>query len=84
MFYQALDTKIMAVSTRPEGPGFEYSTPKELFETEMNRNLITTGGGFTYAVTADGQRFLLGENAEQKTGKQNLVVWVNWLAGAKH
>ena len=84
LFYQALDTKIMAVSTHPEGPSFEYSTPKELFATEVNRNLITTGGGFPYAVTPDGQRFLLRETSEKKADKQNLVVWVNWLAGAKH
>ena len=75
LFYLSADHKLMAVDVKP-GSTFEIGTHKELFLVNVfgvDRN--------DYAVTADGERFLINSVVEQ-TGTAITVV-TNWLAALK-
>jgi hypothetical protein len=79
--------KMISVKVNPTGPTFEYGDPTELFDSGYV-NFGHPGGGtyHTYAVSPDGQRFLIprpetiggGENASPP-----ITVIVNWTAGLK-
>src|SRR5262245_17957054 len=76
LFYYAGDGKLMAASVR-SGESLETSGPVPLFEFRA------AGIGFaSYAVTADGQRFLIKEVVDTEP-KAPLTVVVNWAAGVK-
>jgi len=76
LFYYAGDGKLMAAVTR-SGEGFEVGAVVPLFEFRAG-----TGMGITpYAVTADGQRFLINAVVEEPNAP--LTVVVNWAAGVK-
>ena len=78
LFYIASDRKLMAVDVKL-GTSFEAGVPKTLFETRV---LSLTDFGNHYAVTADGQRFLINSTSEANSTPINVVV--NWTAGLKH
>jgi hypothetical protein len=63
----------MAVDVRTAGNSLEAGIPRLLFQT--------TAIG-TYAVTADGQRFLINARVEQMASSP-LTVVINWHAGLK-
>jgi hypothetical protein len=77
LFYIAADGKLMAVEVVTEGT-FHAGTPKVLFQTRGWGQY----GGPHYAVTADGQRFLIitpvGEAASP-----TITVVLNWPAALK-
>ena len=75
MFYLAPDNKLMAAAVNGRGTSFEVGVVKPLFDARP-----TTGGRFPYAVTADGQRFLINTATEQAASAPITVV-VNWTAG---
>jgi serine/threonine protein kinase/Tol biopolymer transport system component len=77
LFYYSGDGKLMAAKVRT-GESFEMDAPVSLFEFRAG-NILTAF--CPYAVTRDGQRFLI--NAVVDT-EQNapLTVVVNWAAGA--
>jgi Tol biopolymer transport system component len=78
LFYYAADGKLMAAPVRT-GESFETDAPVSLFEFRAG----TVGVTFTpYAVTADGQRFLINAVVETEPNAP-LTVVVNWAAGAK-
>jgi len=62
---------LMTAEVKANASGFEFTVPKPLFETH------TTG---RYAVTADGQRFLLNTPVEESASAPITVV-LNWAAG---
>ena len=68
----------MAVDVKP-GTSFEASVPKTLFDTRV---LSLTDFGNHYAVSADGQRFLINSTIE--TNASPISVLVNWTASLKH
>jgi len=74
---------LMAASVSPAGPTFEYGDPTELFES----GYVNFGHGLnyhTYAVSADGQRFLIPrpETAvEADLAPAPITVVVNWTRG---
>ena len=75
LFYLA-GTKLMAVDVKTGSTTFEAGVPKALFDTRL-------GAGFRhYAVTADGQRFLINTPIEETTVLPVTVV-VHWTAGLK-
>jgi len=78
LFYLSADRKLMAVDVRL-GATFEAGVPKPLFETRV---LVLTSFRNHYAVTADGQRFLVNTNLEQ-TDFTPISVVVNWTAELK-
>ena len=74
IFYLAPDDRLMAASVNGRGATFEVGAANPLFETRKG------GRGHFYAVTADGQRFLINIRPEQAAPVPVTVV-VNWTAG---
>jgi hypothetical protein len=89
LFYMSEPTlgKMLAVDVKSSGTAFEHGTPRELFDSPYVNLPPGRGGGpyHTYAVSADGQRFLIPHPASS-SGAANLtipiVVVMNWAAGA--
>jgi eukaryotic-like serine/threonine-protein kinase len=89
LFYmtQVSGGKMMAVDVRSSGSTFEVGTRKELFDSPYV-NLPHIGGGgpyHAYAVSADGQRFLIPHPPSADTANlaRPIAVVVNWAAGLK-
>lgn len=76
LFFITEDKKLMAVDIRTEGK-FESGIPRELFQGNMK-----TGLGYSYAVTADGQRFLMSAPLDAPAGAPMTIV-LNWTSGLK-
>ncbi len=66
----------MAAPT-PRGESFEAGAAVSLFEFRAGTAPLIT----PYAVTGDGQRFLINAVVETEPNAP-LTVWVNWAAGA--
>ena len=66
----------MAVPVKTGG-AFEHETPQMLFETALS----VAWPKQTYAVSADGQRFLL--NTPAGGPSSSLTITLNWSAGLK-
>ena len=75
LFYLSPAGKFMAVALRGD-TNFEAGTPKALFETRLAEAQLCSG----YAVTNDGQRFLMP--IEEATFVPFTVV-INWTAELK-
>jgi Tol biopolymer transport system component len=73
LFYLAPDRKLMVVTVK-SGATFEADAPRTLFQTELNVAALRQ----SYAVSADGQRFLL--NTSLETGSPSMTVVLNWPA----
>ncbi|MBI4478398.1 MAG: PD40 domain-containing protein [Acidobacteria bacterium] len=73
LFYLAADGTMMAVEIR-SGTTIEPSIPKSLFQTGVTFN----SGLDQYAVTGDGQRFLVIVPSEETPSPINLIL--NWPA----
>jgi Tol biopolymer transport system component len=73
LFYLAANGKLMAVEVKANTSGLEFSAPKPLFETHTTDR---------YAVTADGQRFLIN-TAVEESASAPITVILNWTAEAK-
>ncbi len=80
LFYYAGDGKLMAVSVR-SGESFETGPPVSLFEFRAGSHRASPAPA-PYAVTADGQRFLINAVVETEPNAP-LTVVVNWPAGVK-
>jgi serine/threonine protein kinase len=76
LFYIAVDRKLMAVEVKL-GATFEAKSPQPLFATRV---LTITEFRNHYAVTRDGQRFLINSLIEETTTNPITVV-VNWTTG---
>ena len=78
LFYYAGDGKLMAAPVR-SGESLEVDESASLFEFRAGTLLVT----FTpYAVTADGQRFLINAVVDKEPSAP-LTVVVNWAADLK-
>jgi Tol biopolymer transport system component len=77
IFYLAPDSKLMAVDVQSNGH-FETRASRELFQTGL-----TILGSARYAVTADGQRFLMSAPPAGEALSLPATVVVNWTAGLK-
>jgi len=73
LFYLTADGKLMAVEVKANPSGLELSAPKPLFDTHNTNR---------YAVTADGQRFLINKPVEESTSAPITVI-LNWTAEAR-
>jgi Tol biopolymer transport system component/predicted Ser/Thr protein kinase len=78
IFYLAPDSKLMAASVSGKGAGFEVGAVKLLFPTRV----VAFGGLYNYAVSADGQRFLINTTPQQAASSPITVV-LNWAGGLK-
>jgi Tol biopolymer transport system component len=76
LFYIAPNGMLMAVPVNPTGPGQElrFGAPAALFAPPMVGNIITSAYGQQYAVSRDGQRFLVAS----ATKADSLTVIQNW------
>jgi dipeptidyl aminopeptidase/acylaminoacyl peptidase len=79
LFYMAFDGTILSSATRTSGATFEHDPPKLLFQSEVPQSEVESGGGFRFAVSADGQRFLVRELPPEANQQPPLTVVVNWL-----
>jgi eukaryotic-like serine/threonine-protein kinase len=76
LYYLASDQKLTAVPVKINGASFEPGTPQALF---------TATGASHFAVTRDGQRFLMNVPAggESVAAGPPLTIVTNWQAGLK-
>lgn len=83
LFYVALDSQLMAVPIRLESQGrsVEAGTPVALFPTRIG-GALQSAGTQAYAVSSDGQRFLLNTIADE--GKAfPISVIIGWKPPAQ-
>ena len=83
LFYMSANSlgKLMSVKVKPAGPTFVYGDPTELFDTGYVN--FTHGLNYhTYAVSPDGQRFLIPrpEGSDDDRAPAPITVVVNWTA----
>ena len=81
LYYLAPDGKLMAVAVK-SGPTFEAGQASELFQTPLRRGQQNPFGNH-YAVSNDGQRFLIvsGSNTSATSGDAiPITAIVNWTA----
>jgi Tol biopolymer transport system component/predicted Ser/Thr protein kinase len=81
LFYISTDRKLMSVTIRTNGANFEAEPPKILFQTRLF-SATTLVNGHRYAVSPNGQRFLMITTSQEQTSMPITVV-VNWNGGSK-
>jgi len=79
LFYVAADKKMMAVDVQADGPNFEVGTPKALFDVRVQSFSSVQA---QFAVTADGQKFLVA-NSFGELSSAPIEVVLNWTAAVK-
>jgi dipeptidyl aminopeptidase/acylaminoacyl peptidase len=82
LFYIAPEGKVMAVQLKSDGNNFEAANPSPLFDTRLLLAGPPTNGG-DYAITNDGQRFLINVPIEESSPAPFVVVQ-NWTAALKN
>ena len=75
--------KLMAVEIKASGSAFEPGTPKELFDTGYINLPHSSGIYNPFAVSADGQRFLIPRPTSSATEDAHIAVVVNWTAALR-
>jgi serine/threonine protein kinase/Tol biopolymer transport system component len=76
IFYIDPNDKLMAAAVNGKGSSIEVGAVKPLFQTRASTER------YEYAVSADGQRFLINTAPEQ-TASAPITVVLNWAAGLK-
>ena len=79
LFFLSPERKLMAVSIKKGSPP-QFSAPKALFQTHAHEPL-TAEEFFTYDVSADGERFLINENAPESSVPADIIL--NWTSTAQ-
>ncbi|OFW39370.1 MAG: hypothetical protein A3J29_03005 [Acidobacteria bacterium RIFCSPLOWO2_12_FULL_67_14b] len=80
LFYISADGKLMAVPVTTDGATFSAGVPRALFNVQAPEQ--TPPYPTDYAVTADGQRFLVNTVADQAE-RAPLTVILNWVSALK-
>jgi eukaryotic-like serine/threonine-protein kinase len=80
LFYYGIDGKLMAVEVKANGNNFEAGSPSPLFEVRVLPGPPISGG--SYAVSHNGQRFLMNIRVEASFPSPAVVVQ-NWTASLK-
>jgi eukaryotic-like serine/threonine-protein kinase len=78
LFYLSPERELMSVDVNSAGATFEVSSPKTLFQTQVDTASISN----RYDVSRDGQRFLMSLPAEN-TVSPPITVITNWLGGTQ-
>ena len=81
LFFLSSDSKMMAATVDTTGQ-FQHGVPTPLFTVAAAENNAAGIIGKQYAVTKDGQRFLVNVNQQQSKALP-LTVVVNWLAAVQ-
>jgi Tol biopolymer transport system component len=79
LFYVSRDKKMTAVDVKGEGPTFEVGAPKSLFDLRVPS---FNNAQAQFAVTADGQEFLIA-NTFGENSSLPITVVMNWTADLK-
>jgi Tol biopolymer transport system component len=79
IFYEGPDGRLMAAEVAVKGGALEVGQVRPLF---LNPSSTVRNPSPPYAVTADGQRFLIPIALEEKSAEP-LTLIQNWLAGLK-
>jgi eukaryotic-like serine/threonine-protein kinase len=79
LYYLSRERKLMAVPVRT-GADFDAGRPQELFQANP-REGVATSEQFFYAVSRDGQKFLI--NTQIKTAMIPMSVVLNWASKLK-
>jgi hypothetical protein len=78
IFYIAPGARMISVKLRIAVDAIDVEPPVELFATTIyRRGMQTTNYKFQYAVSADGQRFLINETADPGPATP-IIVTLNW------
>jgi hypothetical protein len=80
LFYISADGRLTAVPVVTDAAALRAGEPRALFAVEVPEPIAPYQTD--YAVTADGQRFLVNTVVEQPT-RPSLTVILNWTAGLK-
>ena len=80
LFFLGADKILMAVPVSTEGR-FHADTPSALFVTQMDPGGLPIVGGSQFAVTLDGQRFLI--NQLRRDAAPPVTVVLNWREALK-
>ena len=80
LFYISSDGKMMAISVTTDSATFAAGEARALFDVNVPEPVAPYATD--YAVTADGQRFLVNTVVDQPT-RQALTVILNWTAELK-
>jgi eukaryotic-like serine/threonine-protein kinase len=78
LYYLTLNSRLMTVEVK-SGATLETGNPRSLFQTPIEGNPLLA----QYAVSADGQRFLMMENSQEgagAAGTEQFHVELNWFA----
>ena len=81
IFYVSLDSKMMAVPVKvsPDGQSLETGTPAALFPVRIAGGPVPGINKQQYAVSSDGQRFLVNLTADEGTDSPITLIY-NWKA----
>jgi hypothetical protein len=79
LFYVSPDKKVMTLDVKGAGATFERGVPRALFDLRVSD---LTGAQARFAVTADGQRFLVN-NTIVENASSPIAVVLNWTADLK-
>jgi hypothetical protein len=80
LFYVSSDRRLTSVAVTTDSQTFSAGVPRPLFEVNLPEPTAPYPGD--YAVSADGQRFLLNSQVDQAQPAP-LTVILNW-ASARH
>jgi Tol biopolymer transport system component len=75
LFYVSRDRKLMVVPVTTDGDAFSAGVPRPLFEVDLPEPSAPYPGD--YAVSADGERFLVNTIVEQED-QSSLTIVLNW------
>jgi hypothetical protein len=75
LFYLAADGTMMTVAAGA-GRSFDAGMPRALFQVDA----WSGTNNQVYAVTKDGQRFLVNTTSRKSSGVEPLIVVLNWTA----
>ena len=78
--------KMISVKVNPAGPTFEYGDSTELFDTGYVKLGHVGLNYHTYAVSPDGQRFLIPRpvySGAAEAASAPITVVLNWTVGLK-
>ena len=80
----SLDSKMMAapVKLSPDGQSLETGTPVALFPVRIAGGPLPSVNKQQYAVSSDGQRFLVNLAADESTTSPITII-LNWKPSAK-
>ena len=76
LFYLGRDDQLAAVAVQTRAAGLTFERPTPLFKLRIRGSDVR----YHYAVSRDGQRFLVNTVVEDVPGTP-INVWVDWLAG---